>query len=228
MRRVSACKLRCTSRPLNRSIQIRCAQRLSLAHRPKASLVRFSIPAAVSLPRCRYSEQPANRPQKEENPAKPPPPPPQQSLADDPEEVRRKAQRDAILSRLTRKDTSKNAPPITWWSVAILALLAAAVSFLLNEEKKQRQQSRKSVGTAKIGGNWTLVDTDGVPRTDHEFRFGVLKDLFLFSHLGVSFSLYISASPSVLTFALWNSKRLATLLMSSVRSSGAINLLSKS
>lgn len=119
------------------------------------------------------------------------------------------AEREALAARITKKDTSRNVAPITWWSVGFLVALAAAVSFLLYEEEEQRKRSRKGVGTPKIGGSWTLVDSDGVPRTDHEFRCAGRS--LIHSHIAsvASTSWCTLASPIALTSAPWSLRRSA-------------------
>jgi len=77
--------------------------------------------------------------------------------------------------------------PITWRSLGILAVaaggLALYVTYVRKQKDTQQEAQRKvSVGKAKIGGPFSLVDHEGVRRTNEHFKGQWLLVYFGFTH----------------------------------------------
>lgn len=63
--------------------------------------------------------------------------------------------------------------PVGWAAVLLLAVVGGAFAWWFQREKarvlKARGFGQTTIGTAQIGGRWTLVDTDGNPVTERDF-----------------------------------------------------------
>lgn len=65
--------------------------------------------------------------------------------------------------------------PVTWKNLAItLAIFGSiVVYFVTNKNKRTKEAMKKhtrTLGTASLGGKWTLVDHNGKPFTDAMLR----------------------------------------------------------
>jgi hypothetical protein len=64
--------------------------------------------------------------------------------------------------------------PVSWTAVFALALTGGAIVAYYNVEKERRQEAEtkkvQSVGVAKLGGPFTLVDTEGQVVTSKQFQ----------------------------------------------------------
>lgn len=62
--------------------------------------------------------------------------------------------------------------PLTWkHAIGLLGVCGAvAVGFRVLKKNRLKEVDLKGAGKAAIGGPFTLVDTNGLPVTDHDFK----------------------------------------------------------
>mmetsp|Transcript_20602 Transcript_20602/g.26697 ORF Transcript_20602/g.26697 Transcript_20602/m.26697 type:complete len:284 (+) Transcript_20602:43-894(+) len=64
--------------------------------------------------------------------------------------------------------------PVTFASLGLMALAGLTLGYYYNTEKQRKKEQAvsqvRSVGKPALGGSWTLVDENGIPRTDLDFR----------------------------------------------------------
>lgn len=76
--------------------------------------------------------------------------------------------------------------PVTYGSLAILLLggAAAAVTYYIEKEEKIQKITNKVevIGKPALGGEWVLVDQDGVPRSDASYHGKYTILYFGFTH----------------------------------------------
>lgn len=85
------------------------------------------------------------------------------------------------------KPKFKSKGPITWKSVAITFAVGGTIMLYFQQVKRAKELSiakerNKSMGKAAIGGDWKLVDHNGVTRTDKDFLGQWLAIYFGFTH----------------------------------------------
>lgn len=87
--------------------------------------------------------------------------------------------------KLVQKDSMRG--PITFASLGLMALVGGAILSYYNTEKEEliKQVTKKnmvSVGKPALGGPWVLIDHNGIPRSDANYkgRFALLY--FGFTH----------------------------------------------
>ncbi len=76
--------------------------------------------------------------------------------------------------------------PVTWASVGLTAVIGAGMAwyYTSSREEKITQQCvmMQSTGKPDLGGPWTLVDQNGIPRTDKSYYGKVVLLYFGFAH----------------------------------------------
>ena len=69
--------------------------------------------------------------------------------------------------------TSKFVTPVTWGSLTVMGItgLGLAYYYVVEKEKKKKEAMNKvhTFGKPALGCSWTLVDYNGMPRTDKDF-----------------------------------------------------------
>jgi protein SCO1/2 len=72
------------------------------------------------------------------------------------------------------KNSSNDRGPVTFLSLGIMAIVGGGIMMYYQIEKEERAQKVASdvvtVGKASLGGPWSLVDEDGIPRTDAYYK----------------------------------------------------------
>jgi protein SCO1/2 len=71
-----------------------------------------------------------------------------------------------------------------WLGTALFAATGSGLLYLFLREKRKREEALavKTIGTPKIGGNFTLVDQDGIPRTSNSFKGDYVLVYFGFTY----------------------------------------------
>lgn len=78
----------------------------------------------------------------------------------------------AAAETIARK--SSNAGPITFTSLTLMAVVGGGITIYYQLEKEKRAQKVASeittTGKASLGGPWSLVDDDGIPRKSSDYH----------------------------------------------------------
>lgn len=77
--------------------------------------------------------------------------------------------------------------PVTWKTLGLTAAVGTVMLLYFNHVKKKRElelarERNASVGKAAIGGEWSLVDYNGEPKTDKDYQGKWLAIYFGFTH----------------------------------------------
>lgn len=87
-----------------------------------------------------------------------------------------------------KKDSkSEVGGPVTWKSLGFAAIVCSFMLLFFNYVKRGKElemakERNKQVGKAAIGGKWSLVDHNGVPRSDADYKGKWLAMYFGFTH----------------------------------------------
>ncbi len=76
--------------------------------------------------------------------------------------------------------------PVTWASVGLVAATGTGLAWYYTSSREERMTKTavklQSTGKPDLGGPWTLVDQNGIPRTDRSYHGKVILLYFGFAH----------------------------------------------